>query len=101
MNEETTVIAAAKPKRTYSEPTKADYIIRCMAAENTVKAQDIELRQERGRAITLHAQLQDAEEQAENLRARVARRTTEVSVMAVIAIVLAFALMGLLIGGAR
>jgi small ligand-binding sensory domain FIST len=101
VNEETTVIAAAKPKRTYSEPTKADYIIRCMAAENTVKAQDIELRQERGRAITLHAQLQDAEEQAENLRARVARRTTEVSVMAVIAIVLAFALMGLLIGGAR
>ena len=40
-------------KRRYSEPTKSDYIIRCMAAENTVKAQDIELttvRQARAKA---------------------------------------------------
>jgi hypothetical protein len=101
MSEETTVIAAAKPKRLYSEPTKSDYIIRCMAAENTVRAQDAELRQERGHAIKLHAQLQDALEQAENLRARVARMTTAASLLAVIAVVLAFALLSFLIGGAR
>ena len=29
-----------KPKRRYSDPTKSDYIIRCMAAENTVRQQD-------------------------------------------------------------
>jgi hypothetical protein len=94
MSDETTVIAEfSKPKRKYTEPTKADYIIRCMAAENTVRAQDAELRQERAHAFTLHAQLQDALKQAENLR----RLANGASVLAVIVIVLAF----ILIGGAR
>jgi hypothetical protein len=101
VNDETTVIAAVKPKRVSSETTKNGWVIRCMAAENTVKAQDIELRQERGRAITLHAQLQDAEEQAAKLRARAGKLTSAASVLAVIATVLVFALAGLLIGGAR
>jgi hypothetical protein len=30
-------------KRRYSEPTKSDYIIRCMAAENTVRQQNAAL----------------------------------------------------------
>jgi hypothetical protein len=94
VSDETTVIAAAKPKRTYTEPTKSDYIIRCMAAENTVKAQDIELRQ-------LRAQLNDAEEQAAKLLARVARMTVAAEVLAVIAVVLAFVLLSFLTGGAR
>ena len=29
-----------KPKRRYSEPTKSDYIIRCMAAENSLRDHD-------------------------------------------------------------
>jgi hypothetical protein len=29
-----------KAERRYSDPTKSDYIIRCMAAENTVRQQD-------------------------------------------------------------
>jgi len=77
-------------KRRNSDPTKSDYIIRCMAAENTVKAQDIDLRQVR-------EQLQDAEEQVVKLLARDGRLTCAVSVLAAIATVLAF----LLIGGAR
>jgi hypothetical protein len=98
MSDETTVIAEySRPKRKYSEPTKSDYIIRCMEAENTVKAQDIELRQERGLAIKLHAQLQDAEEQAAKLRARDGKLTTAASVLALLVIVLA----GVLIGGAQ
>jgi len=40
-----------KPKRRYSDPTKSDYIIRCMAAENTVRQQDKALAEEKqGRA---------------------------------------------------
>jgi hypothetical protein len=65
-----------------------------MAAENTVKAQDIELRQERGIAIKLHAQLQEAEEQAAKLRARDGKLTSAVSVLAVIVTVLVVALIG-------
>jgi hypothetical protein len=79
-----------KAKRRYSDPTKSDYIIRCMAAENTVKAQDIELRQVR-------ELLQGAKEQAAKLRARDGALTTAASVMAVLVIVLA----GVLIGGAK
>jgi Flp pilus assembly protein TadB len=36
-----------KAKRRYSDPTKADYIIRCMAAENTVRQQDKALAEEK------------------------------------------------------
>ncbi len=100
MNEET-INQTSKPKRVSSETTKDGWVIRCMAAENTVRAQDIELRQERGRAIKLHADVQDALADASTLRARVARMTTAVSVLAVIAVVLAFALLSFLIGGAR
>ena len=95
MNDEATVIAEySRPKRKYSEPTKSDWTIRAMQAENTVKAQDAELRQERGLAIKLHAQLQDAKEQAAKLRARDGKLTTAASVLAVLVIALAFALIG-------
>jgi hypothetical protein len=98
VNDETTVIAEySRPKRKYSEPTKSDWTIRAMQAENTVRQQDTELRQERGLAIKLHAQLQDAEEQVAKLRARDGKLTTAASVLALLVIVLAFAL----IGGAR
>ncbi len=98
MSEETTVIAEfSKPKRKYTEPTKADYIIRCMSAENTVRAQDAELRQERGMIKLLNEQLQNALADAITLRSRVTRLTNCASVLAVIVIVLAF----ILIGGAR
>jgi len=36
-----------KTKRRYSDPTKSDYIIRCMAAENTVRQQDKALAEEK------------------------------------------------------
>ena len=34
-------------KRRYSDPTKSDYIIRCMTAENTVRQQDKALAEEK------------------------------------------------------
>jgi hypothetical protein len=79
---------SGETKRRYSDPTKSDYIIRCMAAENTVKAQDIELRQERG------LQLRDAEEQAAKLWARNGKMTAAATALAVLVIALAFALIG-------
>ena len=59
MNDETTVIAEfSKPKRRYSEPTKSDYIIRCMVAENTVRQQD--------KALTAETQARAKAELASN-----------------------------------
>ena len=101
MSDETTVIAALKKKRVSSETTKDGWIIRCMAAENTVKAQDIELRQERGIAFTLRAQLQDAEEQVAKLRAHESKLVKAVSVLAVIATVLVCEILFFSIGGAQ
>jgi negative regulator of sigma E activity len=84
-------------KRRYSEPTKDAWIIRCMAAENTVKAQDIELTAVwQARAKDESAARELAGENI-RLRARVAQLTTAASVLAVLVIVLA----GVLIGGAR
>jgi hypothetical protein len=97
VSDETTVISASKPKRVSSETTKDGWIIRCMSAENTVRAQDAELRQERGMIKLLNEQLQNALADAITLRAREKRLTNGASVLAVIVIVLAF----ILIGGAR
>ena len=98
MNGESNIIAEfSQPKRKYSEPTKADYIIRCMAAENTVKAQDIELTAVwQARAKDESAARELAEENI-RLRARDGKLTSAVSVLAVLVIALAVAL----IGGAR
>ena len=96
MNDET-IAPALKPKRKYTEPTKADYIIRAMQAENTVKAQDIELTAVwQARAKDESAARELAGENI-RLRARVTRLTSAASVLAVLVIVLA----GVLIGGAR
>jgi hypothetical protein len=62
-----------------------------------VRAQDAELRQERGMIKLLNEQLQNALADAITLRAREKRLTNGASVLAVIVIVLAF----ILIGGAR
>jgi len=40
-------VSDIKAKRRYSDPTKSDYIIRCMAAENTVRQQDKALAEEK------------------------------------------------------
>jgi hypothetical protein len=86
-----------KKKRVYSEPTKSDYIIRCMAAENTVKAQDIELTAQRQAREKAESAARELAEENIRLRARDGKLTTAASVLVVIAIALAFAL----IGGAR
>ena len=88
-------------KRRYSEPTKDAWIIRCMAAENTVRQQNIQLRQERGRVMMFEAQAKIAKEQADNLRARESKVVNAASVMVVIAVVLAYVLLYFLIGGAQ
>ena len=100
MNDET-IAPALKPKRKYTEPTKADYIIRCMAAENTVKAQDIELNAQRQAREKAEDAARNLAGENIRLRARESKLTSAVSVLAVIATVLAFALAVELIGGAR
>ena len=57
-----------KKKRVYTDPTKSQWQTRCMAAENTVKAQDIELRQERGRSMMYEAKLAEALSDKDRLR---------------------------------
>ena len=98
MSDETTVIAEySRPKRKYTEPTKADYIIRCMAAENTVRAQDIELNVQRQAREKAEAAARELAGDNIRLRARESKLVSAASVLAVIVIALA----GLLIGGAR
>ena len=94
MSDETTVIAAVKPKRVSSETTKDGWVIRCMAAENTVKAQDKQLKEERDMVKLLQEQLQGALADACMLRARESKLVKAVSLLAVLVIVLAVALIG-------
>ena len=93
-SEETTVIAATKPKRKYTEPTKDGWIIRCMAAEHTVRQQDKQLKEERDMVKLLQEQLQNALADACMLRARDGKLTSAVSVLAVLVIVLVIVLIG-------
>jgi hypothetical protein len=92
-------VSEIKPKSDWV--TKDKWIIRCMAAENTVRAQDIELRQARGRVMMFEAQAKIAEERAAKLGARESKLVNAASVLVVIAAVLAFALLSFLIGGAQ
>ncbi len=103
MNEETTVISVSKPKRVYSEPTKADYIIRCMAAENAVRAQDIELATQRQAREKAESATRELAGENIRLRARDGKLVSTASVLAVFVIVLAFVLVlvSYSIGGAR
>jgi hypothetical protein len=96
-----TINPAAKPKRLYSEPTKSDYIIRCMAAENTVRAQDAELNTQRQAREKAESAARELAGENIRLRARASTLTSAASVLAVFAVVLAFALLSFLIGGAR
>jgi hypothetical protein len=99
MSEETTVISASKPKRKYTEPTKADYIIRCMAAENTVRAQDAELNTQRQAREKAESAARELADENIRLRARESKLVNAASVLAVIVIVIVLAF--ILIGGAR
>ncbi len=97
MSDETMVIASIKPKRVSSETTKDGWVIRCMAAENTVKAQDIELNAQRQAREKSEDAARELADENIRLRARDGKLVKTVSLLAVIVIVLAF----VLIGGAR
>ncbi len=95
-----TINQTSKPKRVSSETTKDGWVIRCMAAENTVKAQDAELRQVREHLQAREKAAAAARELAGQnirLRARESRLVGAASLLTVIVIVLAV----FLIGGAR
>jgi hypothetical protein len=85
MSDETTVIAAAKPKRV--RMFKEDYV-----SQITILKIDLHNAQVKARTL--------ADENI-RLRAREKRLTSAASLLAVIAVVLAFALLSFLIGGAR
>jgi hypothetical protein len=92
-----TINQTSKPKRVSSETTKDGWVIRCMAAENTVRAQDIELNAQRQAREKAESAARELSGENIRLRARDGKLVSAVSVLAVIVIVLAFAL----IGGAR
>jgi hypothetical protein len=84
-------------RRRYSEPTKSDYIIRCMAAENTVKAQDIELTTQRQGRAKFELAANRLQDEVDRLRRdRGCERVACILIMVVMAIVCR-----LLIGGAQ
>lgn len=97
MSETYSVIQQPKPPRKSNDPTKADWIIRAMKAENTVRAQDVELETERKTRLQAELVAHDMTEENQRLRARDGKLTSVASFLAVLAIVLAF----MLIGGAR
>ncbi len=96
MSEET-INPAAKPKRVSSETTKDGWVIRCMSAENTVRAQDAELNTQRQAREKAESAARELAGENIRLRARDGKLVGAASVLAVIVIILAF----LLIGGAR
>jgi len=86
-----------KPTRRYSEPTKSDYIIRCMAAENTVRQQSAALTEEtQARAKAEWDALRLTDEVDRLRRERAGERVACILIMVVMAIVCR-----LLIGGAQ
>jgi hypothetical protein len=90
-----------KKKRVYTDPTKSQWQTRCMAAENTVRALFAELNTQRQASEKAESAARELADENIRLRAREKRLTSAASLLAVIAVVLAFALLSFLIGGAR